>query len=90
MDVDFWTVHGWGFILCMFFFPRITMLATGICSAFSGVLFWFGWLLAPRLTVAILATSVYWDTNAVLVVLAWMWAFSGESTEKSGLTLALF
>jgi len=31
---------------------------------------------------AILATYGFWNTNPVLVVLTWMWALGGESTEK--------
>ena len=37
----------------------------------------------PRLTVAILATTYYWHTNMVLVIFAWIWAFSGEGLEKT-------
>ena len=75
--MDFWSVHGVWFIVFMFLFPRLTMLFMGICfMPFAHpVLFFFGWLLTPRLVIAILATSVYWDTNPVLCVLAWMNAF---------------
>lgn len=66
--VDFWIVHGWGFILCMLFFPRLTMLFGTAVTASFGVLGWVGWVLAPRLTVAIIATTMYWDMNPVLVV----------------------
>jgi len=78
--MDFWEVHGIFFILFMIFLPRLTMLFTGICFAWAGFWFWVGWLIAPRLTVAILATTVYWDTNPVLCVLAWVWAFYGGSS----------
>jgi len=83
--MDFWDVHGIFFIIFMCFFPRLTMLFTGIFfyNFAYPVWFFFGWLLAPRLTVAIIATSVYFDTNPVLCILAWMWALGGESTEKS-------
>ena len=78
--MDFWSVHGWMFLLCMAVFPRITMLvATNIIF---GPLAWIGWLLAPRLTCAIFATSIYWSHNTVLVVLTWIWALGGEFTEK--------
>lgn len=82
MDINFWDVHGLIFILFMCFLPRLTMLFAGICSAFSGVLFWIGWLFVPRLTVAILATSIYWTHNPVLVIFTWFWALGGETTEK--------
>lgn len=48
----------------------------------SGFLYWIGWLFAPRLTVAIIATMLYSDTNIILVVLSWFWALGGESAEK--------
>ena len=81
--MNFWDVHSIFFILFMFGFPRLTMLFTGVCAAWFGPLFFLGWLLVPRLTVAILATTVYWHTNPVLCVFAWIWAFCGESAEKS-------
>jgi len=77
--MDFWDIHGILFCICIFFFPRLTML---FATAWGGCLWWFGWLLAPRLTVAILATFHYWDTNPGLCVFVWIWAFAGESAEK--------
>jgi hypothetical protein len=82
--MSFWSQHGIFFLFFMFFFPRLTMLFTGICFAWSGVLFWLGWVFAPRLTVAALATTVYWHTNPVLCILAWIWAIGGETAEKKG------
>lgn len=79
-QVDFWTVHGVGFIICMALFPRLTMLFA--TSVLVGPLAWIGWLFVPRLTCAIFATTIYWHTNPVLVVFTWMWALGGESTEK--------
>jgi len=80
--INFWDAHGWFFILFLALFPRLTMLFTGICFAVGGPLFWIGWILAPRLTVAILATCTYWDTNPVLCVFTWLWAIGGEGGEK--------
>jgi hypothetical protein len=79
--IDFWQVHGFLFIIFMFFFPRLTLLFSSVIS--GGLLWWLGWFFAPRLLVAILATNVYWNTNPVLVVFTWVWTVSGESTEKS-------
>ena len=80
-NVDFWTNHTWIFVLAMFFFPRLTML---LATSFGGgFLYWLGWFFAPRLTVAIIATILYSQTNIVMVVLAWIWALSGESCEKT-------
>ena len=78
--VNFWDVHGILFIFFMFFFPRITLLISSVVS--GGFLWWLGWIFAPRLLVAILATTSYWDTNPVLVVFTWIWAMGGESAEK--------
>jgi len=80
-SINFWDVHGLLFILCMFFFPRLTMLFATTVG--GGFLYWLGWLLAPRLTVAIIATTCFWTTNPVLCVLTWIWALGGESCEKS-------
>ena len=84
--MNFWDVHGMWFVFFMFCFPRLTMLCTGIFMSFMSPLFFIGWLILPRLTVAILATSIYWDTNPVVCVLSWLWAFSGESAEKKSVT----
>ena len=78
--MDFWDSHSILFVIAMFFFPRLTMLF--FTSYGGGLLYWLGWLFAPRLTVAIIATMLYGDTNIVMVVLAWFWALGGESTEK--------
>lgn len=81
--INFWDLHGFFFIFFMMFFPRLTMLfGTSVWAVFGGPLFWIVWLLAPRLTVGIIATSLYWDTNPILCVFTWLWALSGESTEK--------
>ena len=84
LGIDFWAIHGFWFVVFMCLFPRLTMLFTSICfMPFAGPLFWVGWVLAPRLTVAIIATFLYFQTNPVLCVFTWIWAMSGESTEKS-------
>lgn len=86
---NFWAVHGIWFLLFMCLFPRLTMLFTGICFMnFAGVLFWLGWVFAPRLTVAILATMFYFKTNPALCVIAWLWAFGGEFAEKKTVSSA--
>lgn len=79
-SVNFWDTHSILFVIAMFFFPRLTMLFA--TSFGGGLLYWIGWLLAPRVTVAIIATMLYADTNLVLVVLSWFWALGGESSEK--------
>lgn len=78
--MNFWDVHGVFFIIFMFFFPRLTLLFSSV--PLGGFFWWLGWLFAPRLLVAILATTAYWQTNTVLVVLTWIWALGLESGEK--------
>ena len=88
--VNFWQVHSILFVIVMCIFPRITMFITGICfMPFTGLLFWLGWLLTPRLTVAILASFFYFTTNPILCVLAWLWALSGESAEKKTFSIRI-
>ena len=78
--MSFWDTHTWLFVVAMFFFPRLTMLFA--TSFGGGLLYWLGWFFAPRLTVAVIATMLYSQTDIVMVVLAWLWAFGGEATEK--------
>ena len=82
MLINFWDVNGCWFILFLLFLPRLTMLV--MCGPFSHfILYWIGWLVAPRLVIAILATSFYWDTNPVLCIFAWLGALGGvKETEK--------
>jgi len=82
--IDFWQVHGIWFIIFMFIFPRLTLL---FATVWGGPLWWIGLIFAPRLMVAILATFAYWHTNTILVVLTWIWALGGESTEKKVITV---
>jgi hypothetical protein len=77
--MDFWQVHGWLFLIGITIFPRLTMLFA--VTAPFGLLAWAGWLFFPHLTVAILATTYYWDTNPVLCVIAWFVALGGTAGE---------
>ncbi|MGE0792063.1 MAG: hypothetical protein AB7S26_40695 [Sandaracinaceae bacterium] len=78
---DFFTVHaewGWLVLIGLALFPRITLLFVG--GAF-GPLAWLGWVICPHLLVAILGTTYYWDTNPVLCIVAWFFAFAGTGGE---------
>ena len=77
--MDFWDVHGWLFLIAATFIPRLTMLFA--VSVPFGPLAWLGWLFAPHLTVAILATTYYWDTNPLLCIVAWFVALGGTAGE---------
>ena len=84
---DFWNYHSIGFCIAIALFPRLTLLFSGICGmVFAGPLFWLGWLIVPRITVAILATFFYFPSNPILCVFVWMWALGGEVTEKKVIT----
>ncbi|MDX2010855.1 MAG: hypothetical protein SFW67_11710 [Myxococcaceae bacterium] len=79
--MDFFQAHpatGWLILVGLAVFPRITLLFVG--GPF-GVLHWLGWVFAPHLLVAILATSRYWDTNPVLCAAAWFIVFAGTGGE---------
>lgn len=84
--MDFFAVHThWFlFILALMFFPRITLGVMLLTTEFlsGGVLWWLGYVFAPRLLIAFLSLA-YWNTNPVLVVFTWIFAFMGESGEKS-------
>lgn len=77
--MDFWQAHGWLFLICIAMFPRLTLLFA-VATSF-GWLAWLGWIFCPHLLVAILATQRYWDTNPILVVIAWLFAFGGTGAE---------
>ncbi len=78
--MSFWDTHHhpWLILIGLAVFPRITMLFIG--GPF-GWLKWLGWLVAPHLLVAILATGLYWNTDPVLCVIAWFFAFAGTGGE---------
>jgi hypothetical protein len=86
LSFNFWDAHGTLFVLFMFFFPRLTLVFSSVAS--GGLLWWLGWVFAPRLLVAILATTAYWHTNTFLCVLAWVWALCGEIGEKGSASAA--
>ncbi len=77
---NYWDAHGLGLLLGLALLPRLTLLLSSIAT--GGLLWWLGWLVAPRMLVATLATVSYFETNPALVVIAWLIALSGESSEK--------
>ena len=79
--MDFWQVHGIFFLIFITLFPRLTMLFA-VTIPF-GILAWLGWLFFPHLTVAILATQYYWETNPILCIIAWFVALAGTGGEAS-------
>ena len=76
--MDFFDNHGVLTLICLAFFPRLTLLLASFAT--GGLLWWLGWIVAPHILVAILAIP-YWDTNPVLVITAWILAIGGTSTE---------
>lgn len=77
---NFWDFHGLFFLACITVFPRLTLLLSSV--AWGGLLWWLGWIFAPRILVAVLATLAYWHANPILVLIAWFIAVGGESSEK--------
>ena len=80
-DANFWDNHGLFFLFFIATFPRLTLLFSSVAT--GGILWWLGWLFAPRILVALLATISYWHQNPVLVVISWLVAIGGESSEKT-------
>lgn len=88
-NIDFFTKHGWIFLFSIALFPRLTLAVSALLVGsieFGGFLWWLGFFFAPRILVAILATVSYWHTNQILVILAWLIALGGESSEKFVIT----
>lgn len=78
--MNFWEVHGIFFLMIITIFPRLTLIFSGIAWGF-GCFSWIGLVFLPRLTIAILATTYYWDTNPILCILAWIIALGGTAGE---------
>ncbi len=80
--LDFWLTHAHPLLLLfgLAVFPRITLLF--VAGPF-GALHWLGWLFAPHLLVAIIATTRYWATDPFLCVVAWFIALAGTGGEGS-------
>lgn len=76
--MNFFDQHGLFVLICLALFPRLTLLLASFAT--GGVLWWLGWIFAPHLLVAFLALP-YWDTNPVLVIIAWLIALGGTSGE---------
>lgn len=77
---NYWDHHGVFFLIFLMAFPRLTLLFSSVPS--GGLVWWLGWLFAPRILVAMLATLAYWHQNPILVVISWLVALGGESSEK--------
>lgn len=80
--MNYWEVHGIFFLLGLMLFPRLTVTFFSHLSG-MGLLFWIVFLLFPRIVIAILAAYYYWDTNPVLVVIAFLVCLGGETGEKT-------
>jgi hypothetical protein len=78
--VNYFENHGFLFLFFLATFPRATLLFSSVAS--GGIIWWFGWLVVPRILVATLATFAYFQTNPVLVTISWLVAIGGESYEK--------
>jgi hypothetical protein len=77
---NFWDHHGILFLIFITLFPRLTLFFSSV--PFGGILWWLGFIFAPRILVAFLATVTYGMSNPILVAISWVVALSGESGEK--------
>lgn len=82
--ISFFENHGIWFLLGLSFFPRLTMLISGLTTALGGPLFWLGFALFPHITVAVIASLMYWDKNPILVLFSWWFAIFGTVSEVRG------
>jgi hypothetical protein len=82
--MNFFDQHGVITLICLAIFPRLTLLIATFAT--GGVLWWFGWIFTPHLLVAILSLQ-YWNTNPVLVIVAWLMAVGGTGAETKTVTL---
>lgn len=84
-NIDYFIKHGWIFLFSIALFPRLTLLVSGLLVGsveVGGIIWWLAFLIAPRILVATLATVAYWNTNQILVIISWLIALGGESSEK--------
>jgi uncharacterized membrane protein YhaH (DUF805 family) len=77
---NYWGHHGIFLLFFLALFPRLTLLLSSLST--GGLIWWLSWLFAPRVLVAVLATLSYWQQNPILVIMAWLIAIGGESSEK--------
>ncbi len=77
--MNFWDYHGILFLIGIALFPRITLILASTVT--FGVWAWLGFFFAPHLLVAIYATTLYWDSNPLLCIIAWAVALGGTSSE---------
>ena len=86
---EYFDNHGWIFLFSIALFPRFTLLVSSLLLGslqLGGFIWWAGFFIAPRILVASLATVSYWHNNPVLVVISWLIALGGESSEKFVIT----
>lgn len=85
---NFWDNHTVFFLLGMLLIPRITLL---IATQYGGywLIYWFGWLVCPRIMGALIATILYSEQNFWLVFFSWIIAILVESAEKERIVKAL-
>lgn len=78
MHPDFFREHGVLCLICLALFPRLTLFFGSFLT--GGLLWWLGFIFCPHLLVAFLSLP-YWHSNPVLVIVAWVMALSGTSSE---------
>ena len=77
--MDFFDNHGLITLFGLAIFPRLTLLLGSFAT--GGVVWWLGFFIAPPFLVAVLSIP-YWDSNPILVTIAWIMAFTGTGCES--------
>jgi|GEM_PF-2847517 len=84
--MDFLDQHNFITLIGLAIFPRVTMLIVSF-KVNHNIDYYLGYIFAPHLLAAIYSLN-YWDTNPVLVIIAWMFAI-GATPAEIGYLIAL-
>lgn len=71
--MDFWNQHDIWFVIGLILWPRVLLIYFGLIPPMS-IPPILGMTLIPRLSLAGIMTSTYWETNPTLVVICWIMA----------------
>ncbi len=85
--MGYWSYHPdlFGLILLglLMILPRFSLFGLSFFGTLGISFFGFiGWITFPRLTIAIIATDTFWQTNRFLCIVAWISAGTFEFAEK--------
>jgi uncharacterized radical SAM superfamily protein len=72
-DINFWDAHTLLFIIGLIVCPRVVLLYFGMIAQ-GAVLPIAGIFLVPRITLALLITPIYWESNPAVIIFCWIFA----------------